>query len=65
MNGETVARATRQMVKPEVVADYLKVSRNTVLNWARSGKIPCIQIEKTYRFDWNQILEFFASCQSN
>jgi excisionase family DNA binding protein len=40
-----------QLVGPESVAARLNVSRNTVLNWARTGKIPCIRIGKTYRFD--------------
>ncbi len=49
--------AANQLVGPEVVADRLKVSRNTVLNWARDGKIPCIRIERIYRFSLKKISE--------
>lgn len=45
------------LVGPEVVAKILGVSRNTILNWARSGKIPCIKVEKTYRFSLKIISE--------
>ncbi len=38
------------LVGPEVVATRLGVSRNTVLNWARDGKLPAVIINKTYRF---------------
>ena len=38
------------LVGPEVVAEILGVSRNTVLNWARDGKIPSIQVGRIYRF---------------
>lgn len=40
----------RSLVGPEAIASRLNVSRNTVLNWAREGKIPAIIIGKTYRF---------------
>ncbi len=46
------------LVGPEVIAGILSVSRNTVLNWARNGKIPCIRIEKTYRFSLKIISDF-------
>lgn len=49
--------AAIQLVGPEVVAARLNVSRNTVLNWARDGKIPCIRIERIYRFSLKKISE--------
>lgn len=45
------------LVGPEIVANLLGVSRNTVLNWARDQKIPCIRIEKTYRFSLELVSE--------
>ena len=42
---------TSPLVSPEVIAAYFKVSRNTVLNWARDGKIPAVIIGRIYRFD--------------
>lgn len=45
------------LVGPEVVAKILGVSRNTILNWARSGKIPCVRIERTYRFSLKIVSE--------
>jgi excisionase family DNA binding protein len=52
-----VHAATNQLVSPEVIATRLNVSRNTVLNWARDGKIPCIRIGKIYRFSMKKISE--------
>jgi len=65
MNSGGEANTTGRLVGPEAVADYLNVSRNTVLNWARAGKIPCLRIEKIYRFNRAEILNFFATRQSN
>lgn len=39
------------LVDPGVVAEWMNVSRNTVLNWAKKEEIPAIIIGKTYRFD--------------
>ena len=39
------------LIGPGEVALILRISRNSVLNWAKNGKIPAIIIEKTYRFD--------------
>ena len=47
----------KPFVGPEVLAALLGVSRNTILNWARDGKIPCVRIEKTYRFSLEKIAE--------
>ena len=47
----------KSLVGPEVVAEILVVSRNTVLNWARDEKIPCVKIEKIYRFSLKIIFE--------
>lgn len=38
------------LVKPEVVAELFCVHRNTILNWARNGLIPAVNVGKIYRF---------------
>jgi len=38
------------LVGPEVVAQILGVSRNTILNWARNESIPSIRVRRIYRF---------------
>jgi excisionase family DNA binding protein len=43
------------LVGPDIIANKLKVHRNTVLNWARNGKIPAIRIQKTYRFSLESV----------
>lgn len=45
------------LVGPETLAIILGVSRNTVLNWARTQKIPCIKIGKIYRFSLKIVSE--------
>ena len=49
---------TSPLVGPEVIAAHFNVSRNTVLNWARDGKIPAVIIGKIYRFSLKRITEF-------
>lgn len=46
------------LVRPEIVAKRLGVSRNTVLNWSRTGKIPCVRIGHTYRYSMEKIENF-------
>lgn len=50
------------MVGPEVVANLLKVSRNTILNYAKSNKIPSVRIGKIYRFSLKKVSEAI-SCE--
>jgi excisionase family DNA binding protein len=44
-----------QLVRPEIIAEKLQVSRNTILNWARDGQIPAIRIGKIYRFSVSEV----------
>lgn len=46
-----------ELVEADVLAEKLKVSRNTVLNWARKGDIPAIKIGRIYRFSLSKIAE--------
>lgn len=46
-----------KLVGPEVIVKNLDVSRNTVLNWANEGKIPCWKIGKVYRFSLEEVME--------
>ena len=50
------------LVGPEVLAEYFKVSRNTILNWGKDGKLPCVRIGKIYRFSMKKVLET-VNCQ--
>jgi len=43
------------LVGPEAIAQALGVSRNTVLNWANKGSIPCIKIARTFRFSLEKV----------
>lgn len=45
------------LVGPDVLSKLLKVSRNTILNWARSGMIASIRVGKIYRFHLPQVAE--------
>jgi len=45
------------IVGPQAIADWLGVSRNTILNWSRSEKIPCIKIGRIYRYSLKKISE--------
>ena len=37
------------------VADYLKVDRETVYRWIKSGVLPCVRVQKLYRFQPSDI----------
>lgn len=56
MNDDKITFA-RPLVGPEVIASAMGVSRNTVLNWANKGSIPCVKIEKTFRFSIEKVSE--------
>jgi excisionase family DNA binding protein len=47
-----------QLVGPDFLAKKLMVSRNTVLNWSREGKLPAIKIGRTYRFSIEKVAKF-------
>lgn len=42
---------------PKEIASFYRVSVGTVLNWARSGKIPCLITGRVYRFPNPQALQ--------
>ena len=48
---------TQELLTPDDVAGRLKVSRSTVQEWARTGKIPEIKISpKIRRFDFDAVV---------
>jgi excisionase family DNA binding protein len=51
MKCNKVKPKTPGLVGPGEVAEWLNVSRNSVLNWAKDGKIPAIIVGRVYRFD--------------
>lgn len=58
-----------ELLKPEEVADYLGVSRNTVYRWCRSGDIESIKVRKIIRIQKSTLLHWIAeqeraSCSS-
>lgn len=43
----------------EEVADQLKVTRQTVWNWIKAGKLKACRInKKIYRIEWKDVVEF-------
>lgn len=47
-----------QLLTATELAERLKVKRQTILNWARSGVIPCLRLSgKVIRFDPCQVLQ--------
>lgn len=43
--------ADRTLLRPEEVAEILRLSRRTVIRMARDGEIPCIRIGRLVRFE--------------
>jgi len=52
---------SKKIMKASEVARLLNVSPNTVLNWAKSGLIPCVKIGRTIRFYSQEIEEIKKS----
>lgn len=52
-----------EFISVKDLAKLLKVDRQAVQKWARENKIPCLKVgvgrRITYRFNKNEILEFF------
>lgn len=54
---ENANRKKKGLVKPKIVAEIFNVHRNTVINWAKSGKIPAVIVGGAYRFCLEDIQE--------
>jgi excisionase family DNA binding protein len=47
-----------ELVDSSVLAEVLHISRDTVLEWAREGRIPCRRFgPRVVRFDLSEVLE--------
>lgn len=47
-------------LKPDEVATYLGVSRNTVYRWCKAGDIESVKVRKTLRIQKSTLLEWIA-----
>lgn len=52
-----------QIVTAETLATLLKVSDKTIFRWAQRGRIPCLRIERSVRFEKAAVLEALRSGQ--
>ena len=52
-----------EMLTPQEVADYLKVSVETVWRWCRNDRLPAIKIGKYWRIPHDE-LETFIKTQT-
>jgi excisionase family DNA binding protein len=57
MSAREVLIPSSKLVGSKDAADLLKVSRNTVLNWAKAGIIQIYKLGKIYRFELKKVLE--------
>lgn len=46
------------LIRPDELAEGLKVAPATVYQWVKRGKIPYLQIEKCIRFDPQEVDEW-------
>ena len=49
--------STARLVRAEVIAEALDVNKRTVCLWAQNGKIPCVRIAGTVRFDMDAVIK--------
>jgi hypothetical protein len=46
-----VTPPTEKLVRAKTIAERYDVTERSVFNWKDEGKIPCVKIGKTIRFD--------------
>ena len=56
----TVAGTAPRFVRAQVVAEILDVSPRCVALWAQNGKIPCVRIGGTLRFNLAAVMATLA-----
>ncbi|WP_375105306.1 helix-turn-helix domain-containing protein [Paenibacillus sp. RS8] len=49
-----------EFLKPDEVAAYLGVSRNTVYRWCKAGEIESVKVRKTLRIQKTTLLGWIA-----
>jgi|3_EtaG_2_1085321.scaffolds.fasta_scaffold04048_7 excisionase family DNA binding protein len=52
------------LMTPEELADYLKVSLRTIYSYAQKGKIPAFKIVGQWRFDRDEIESWLESLKN-
>jgi excisionase family DNA binding protein len=57
----TGARVYRQLFDRESLADYLRLSTDTVDRLVKAGKLPCVRIGAQVRFTFEDVERFIAS----
>lgn len=45
-----------EMMTPEEVADWLRVSTKTIYRWLEDGKLPALRVGRTYRIPRSEVL---------
>lgn len=61
----------REEVKPErlwtakEIADYLQLKLDTVYAWAARGKLPCVRMNRTVRFDFEKVRKWLGQYEQD
>ncbi len=58
MDAATQARVYRQLFDGESLADYLRLSTDTVDRLVKAGKLPCLRIGAQVRFTFEDVEGF-------
>lgn len=56
--GPDLLNIGKELLTPADLAQYMRVRRVTIAEWARKGKLPCVEIEGRVRFDPKTIWEY-------
>ena len=54
-----------KLLKPDEVADYLQVSKRSILNFCKEGKIDCIRVGNLVRIPESAVLKFMNDEKEN
>ena len=57
-------KQTEQLLRPDEVADVLRLARKTVIVMAREGRIPHVRIGRVVRFDAAEIARWIDTQRS-
>jgi predicted site-specific integrase-resolvase len=52
---QTKQKDQKRFHTPKELAILLDVTPQTIINWSKDGKIPCINVERVFRYDLEDV----------
>ena len=65
MRSKTTQRKTIEMLKPDEVAERLKVSVFSVRRWIKQGKLPAYRVGRAWRISTDDLAQWLSKRQKH